>query len=166
MGSANNLMTASVELMRCGDVAVTTNGVAALLPRELPFAHDGFGQDAKWVAANFTNATEIAAAGGYAAWLDAQVGGGLTNGLYKLTVTVAEEPLETMQIAATVEATATNGEVVVEARFNADAIQPRFVLPVVPMRQIPIVLRSKGGKTVPENLQMLCSRCNSIKSGK
>jgi hypothetical protein len=28
-------MTASVELMRCGDVAVTTNGVAALLPREI-----------------------------------------------------------------------------------------------------------------------------------
>ena len=43
--------------MQCGDVAVTTNGVAALLPRVLPFAHDGFGQDDEWVAANFTNAT-------------------------------------------------------------------------------------------------------------
>ena len=94
----NNLMTASVELMRCGDVMVTTNGVAALLPRELPFAHDSFGQDADWVAANFTNATEILAVG-YPQWVDAQVGEGLTNGLYKLTVLVAEEPLETMQIA-------------------------------------------------------------------
>ena len=72
-------MTASVELMRCGDVSVMTNGVTWTLPRELPFAHDGFGQDAEWVAANFTNATEIAAAGGYAAWVDAQVGEGLTN---------------------------------------------------------------------------------------
>ena len=95
----NNLMTASIELMRCGDVAVTTNGVAALLPRELPFAHDGFGQDAEWVAANFTNATEIAAAGGYAAWVDAQVGEGLTNGLYKLTVDVTDDPPETVNLA-------------------------------------------------------------------
>ena len=95
----NNLMTAAIELMRNGDVAVTTNGVSWTIPRELPFAHDGFGQDAEWVAANFTNATEIAAAGGYAAWVDAQVGEGLTNGLYKLTVAVAEEPLEIMQIA-------------------------------------------------------------------
>ena len=39
---------------------------------------------------------------------------------------------------ATVEATATGGEVVVEARFNEDAIQSRFVLPIVQMRQIPI----------------------------
>ena len=92
-------MTASIELMRCGDVAVTTNGVAALLPRELPFAHDGFGQDAEWVAANFTNATEIAAAGGYAAWVDAQVGEGLTNGLYKLTVDVTDDPPETVNLA-------------------------------------------------------------------
>lgn len=67
-------MTASIELMRCGDVAVTTNGVTWMIPRELPFAHDGFGQDVEWVAANFTNATEIAAAGGYPAWVDAQVG--------------------------------------------------------------------------------------------
>ena len=91
---ANNLMTASVELMRCGDVSVMTNGVLWTIPRELPFAHDGFGQDAEWVAANFTNATEIAAAGGYAAWVDAQVGEGLTNGLYKFTVTVMDDPPE------------------------------------------------------------------------
>ena len=87
-------MTASIELLRCGDVSVTTNGVTWTVPRELPFAHDGFGQDVEWVAANFTNATEIVAAGGYPAWVDAQVGEGLTNGLYKLTVTVADDPPE------------------------------------------------------------------------
>ena len=93
----NDLLTASIELMRCGDVSVTTNGVSWTIPRELPFDHDGFGQDAEWVAANFTNATEIAVAGGYAAWVDAQVGEGLTNGLYKLTVHVDDLP-ETTQI--------------------------------------------------------------------
>ena len=94
----NNLVSAALELFRNGDVSVTTNDVTWTLPRELPFAHDSFGQDADWVAANFTNATEILQQG-YPAWVDAQVGEGLTNGLYKLTVTVAEEPLETMQIA-------------------------------------------------------------------
>ncbi len=94
----NNLMTAAIELFRNGDVAVTTNGVSWTIPRELPFAHDGYGQDDEWVAANFTNATEIVAAGGYAAWVDAQVGEGLTNGLYKLTVGVAEDPPETVNL--------------------------------------------------------------------
>ena len=62
--------------------------------RELPFAHVGFGQDAEWVAASFTNATEILAMG-YTQWVDAQVGSGLENGLYKLTATLAEDPPET-----------------------------------------------------------------------
>ena len=83
-----------IELFRNGDVSVTTNGVAALLPRELPFPHSGFGQDDEWVTANFTNATEILAVG-YPQWVDAQVGEGLTNGLYKLSVTVADDPPET-----------------------------------------------------------------------
>ena len=90
----NNLVSAALELFRNGDVSVSTNGVAALLPRELPFQHDGFGQDAEWVTANFTNATEILAVG-YPQWVDAQVGEGLTNGLYKLSVTVADDPPET-----------------------------------------------------------------------
>ena len=90
----NNLVTASIELFRNGDVCVTTNGIAAHLPRELPFALDGFGQDDEWVSANFTNATEILAVG-YPQWVDAQVGTGLTNGLYKLTVSVADDPPET-----------------------------------------------------------------------
>ena len=83
-----------IELFRNGDVSVTTNGVAALVPRTLPFPHSGFGQDDEWVTANFTNATEILAVG-YPQWVDAQVGEGLTNGLYKLTVSVADDPPET-----------------------------------------------------------------------
>ena len=90
----NNLVSAALELFRNGDVSVATNGVAAHLPRELPFPHDGFGQNAEWVTANFMNAAEILAVG-YPQWVDAQVGEGLTNGLYKLTVSVADEPPET-----------------------------------------------------------------------
>ena len=90
----NNLVSAALELFRNGDVSVTTNGVAAYLPRELPFPHNGFGQDDEWVTANFTNATEILAVG-YSQWVDAQVGEGLTNGLYKLSVAVADDPPET-----------------------------------------------------------------------
>ena len=105
----NNLVSAALELFRNGDVSVTTNGVAyppseasaeggsmrgAYLPRELPFPHNGFGQDDEWVMANFTNATEILAVGS-PQWVDAQVGEGLTNGLYKLSVAVADDPPET-----------------------------------------------------------------------
>ena len=90
-------MNASIELFRNGDVAVTTNGVTELTPRILPFPHDGYGQDDEWVAANFTNATEILAMG-YPQWVDAQVGENLTNGLYKFTVTVPEAPPETVQL--------------------------------------------------------------------
>ena len=90
----NNLVTAALELFRNGDVSVATNGVAAHLPRVFPFSHNGFGQDEEWVTANFTNATEILAVG-YSQWVDAQVGEGLTNGLYKLSVAVADDPPET-----------------------------------------------------------------------
>ena len=90
----NILVSSALELFRNGDVLVTTNGIAALLPRTLPFPHSGFGQDDEWVEANFTNATEILAVG-YPQWVDSQVGDGLTNGLYKLSVTVADDPPET-----------------------------------------------------------------------
>ena len=94
----NSLVTASIELFRNDDASITTNGVAAHLPRELPFEHHGYGQDAEWVAANFTNATEILSVG-YPQWVDAQVGTGLTNGLYKLTVNVADDPPETTLVS-------------------------------------------------------------------
>ena len=93
----NNLVSAALELFRDGDILVTTNGVATHLPRELPFSHDGFGQDAEWVAANFTNATEMLAVG-YPQWVDAQVGEGLTNGLYKFTATIPDDPPEMVQL--------------------------------------------------------------------
>ena len=93
----NNLVSAVLELFRNGDVSVTTNGVAALLPRELPFPHSGFGQDDEWVTANFTNATEILAVG-YPQWVNDQVGEGLTNGLYKFTATIPDDPPETIQL--------------------------------------------------------------------
>ena len=88
---------ASIELFRNGDVGITTNGVTELIPRVLPFPHDGFGQDEEWIAANFTNATEILAVG-YPQWVDAQVGENLTNGLYKFTVTIPDVPPETIQL--------------------------------------------------------------------
>ena len=90
-------MDASIELFRNGDIAVTTNGITTLIPRVLPFPHDGFGQDAEWVLGNFTNATEILSMG-YPQWVDAQVGENLTNGLYKFTVTVPDVPPETVQL--------------------------------------------------------------------
>lgn len=46
-----------------------------------------YGQCEEWVRENFTNADEILDVG-YADWVDGQVGSGLVNGLYKLTVTV------------------------------------------------------------------------------
>ena len=49
-----------IELFRNGDVAVTTNGVSEFYPRELPFPHDGCGQDGEWVEASFTNGTAFA----------------------------------------------------------------------------------------------------------
>ena len=93
----NNLVSAALELFRDGDILVTTNGVATHLPRELPFPHSGFGQDDEWVTANFTNATEILAVG-YPQWVDAQVGEGLTNGFYKFTATIPDDPPETVQL--------------------------------------------------------------------
>ena len=93
----NDLVTASIELMRCGDVTVTTNGVSWTMPRVLPFSHDGFGQNAEWVVANFTNATEITETG-YAEWVDAQIGHGLTNGFFKYTATFPDAPPETVQL--------------------------------------------------------------------
>ena len=86
-----------IEFFRHGDISVTTNGVTEVCPRILPFPHDGFGQDDEWVAANFTNATEILAMG-YAAWVDAQVGEGLTNGYFKFTATFPADPPETIQL--------------------------------------------------------------------
>ena len=73
----NHLITASVELFRCGDVAVTTNGVTTTAPRILPF-EPCEAQDE--------------------AWVDGQVGASLTNGLYKFTATFPDDPPEAIQL--------------------------------------------------------------------
>ena len=93
----NNLFSAALELFRNGDWCVTTNGTARWGQRALLFPHNGFGQDDEWVAANFTNATEILSVG-YPQWVDAQMGEGLTNGLYKFTATIHDDPQETVQL--------------------------------------------------------------------
>ena len=93
----NSVINGRIELRRSGDILVATNGIEQLIPRQLPFVHNGFGQDSEWVAANFTNSNEILSVG-YSEWVDDQVGVDLTNGLYKLTVTVPEKPLETTQL--------------------------------------------------------------------
>ena len=93
----NSVVNGRIELRRSGDILVATNGVEQLISRQLPFEHNGFGQDDEWVAANFTNSNEILSVG-YSEWVDDQVGVDLTNGLYKLTVTVPERPLETTQL--------------------------------------------------------------------
>ena len=88
---------ASIELCRNGDVVVTEGGVSTEIPYEIPYAHDGFGQDEDWVRANFTNAEEILSVS-YANWVDAQVGVGLTNGLYKFTASFDDVPPEPTQL--------------------------------------------------------------------
>ena len=93
----NNLVTAVLELFRNGDHAVEIDDEGVVVTqRILPFEHQGFGQDDEWVAANFTNATEILAIG-YPQWVDAQVGEWLTNGLYKFTATIPNDPPETIE---------------------------------------------------------------------
>ena len=65
--------------------------VDALDPEPVIVGGDFHGQSDAWVQATFTNAAEILSVG-YRQWVDAQVGMGLTNGLYKLTVTVPDTP--------------------------------------------------------------------------
>ena len=88
---------ARIELFRNGDVAVSTNGVTRRIPRELPFSHDGYGQDAEWVRANFANADEILSVG-YSDWVDARVGTGLANGLYRFEAVFPEDPPEATRL--------------------------------------------------------------------
>ena len=102
----NTLVSASIELFRNGDVVVTTNGITRTIPLELPFEHDGYGQDESWVRANFamlqdidaslTNVEQVLSIG-YTNWVDWLVGVGQLNGLYKFTAEFTEDPPETTQ---------------------------------------------------------------------
>ncbi len=97
--SRENAISASFELFRNGDIAITTNNVTRYIERELPFDCAGRGQDTAWVAANYPNDTEsIAEAGGYAAWVDEKVGVELENGLYRFTATFPTTPLEAIEL--------------------------------------------------------------------
>lgn len=69
------------------------------IPRALPFAHDGYGQDAEWVAANFTNATEILSVG-YTNWVSQTIGENVANGLFCLKAIFADDPPETCFLRA------------------------------------------------------------------
>ena len=93
----NTPMTASIELFRNGGVCVTTNGIPTVAPYPIPFPHIGIGQNDDWVRTNFQNAAEILSIG-YANWVDAQVGVGLDNGLYKLTATFPVDPPEATEL--------------------------------------------------------------------
>ena len=95
--TSNETIDASIELFRNGDVIVTENGVTTEIPYEIPFDHNGYGQDEDWVRANYDNADEILSVG-YANWIDAQVGVGLTNGLYKFTARFEDDPPEPTQL--------------------------------------------------------------------
>ena len=67
---------------------------------------------------------------------------------------------------ATVTATAQSGEVVVEARFNEDVIQPRFVLPIVRERVLPVrafVVNDTDGPILPaESIRAKIDFSNTI----
>ena len=65
-------------------------------PRDMTLSY--YGQCDDWVRANFTNAEEILNVG-YAEWVDEQVGVGLENGLYKLTVSITNVPSERVVIS-------------------------------------------------------------------
>lgn len=105
--AADQTADASIVLHRNGDIKITENGVTTNIVRELPFAHDGYGQDESWVRSNLaclqelspslTNAEQILSVG-YPAWAEDQVGIGLTNGLYLFTASFPEDPPETTQL--------------------------------------------------------------------
>ena len=92
-GVSNEYVSASVEIFRNGDVRTVYDGVAAHAPRVLPFPNIGIGQGGEWVSNMFDNASDILASG-YPQWVDGEVGYDQTNGLYKLTVSFADDPPE------------------------------------------------------------------------
>ena len=94
---ASQIADASIELFRNGNVVVTEDGMQTEIPYDIPFEHDGFGQDDDWVRANFTNAEEIISIG-YASWVDQQVGVGQLNGLYKFSAVVTSNPPECLNL--------------------------------------------------------------------
>lgn len=89
----NDVVSASLLLKRCGDWVTDINGIVTEHSRELPFAHDGFGLDDDWIAANFTNAEEIISVG-YTNWVARTITENAPNGLFCLEVTFKSSPPE------------------------------------------------------------------------
>ena len=119
-GMTNDPVNAQVRLYPSGRIEVCSNDVMTTYGRIEPFdldrdglanaidPHpfasdgDGYGQSENWVRANFTNLQGVAEGltnvqqildVGYAQWVDAQVGDGQNNGLYKFTVTFPDPPV-------------------------------------------------------------------------
>lgn len=91
------LASASIELRRNGTCIVTENETARVIPYDIPFFHNGFGQDDDWVRANFSNANEILYVG-YRSWAESQIGYDQLNGLYLFTVTFPKDPTEATEL--------------------------------------------------------------------
>lgn len=95
--STNVLVSAAIELRRCGDRVVMQDGVASAAARELPFPRFGWGQDEEWVEHYFTNDFAAIESVGYTNWVD-----GIAlepgNGFYKLTVTLSNAPPEIVNL--------------------------------------------------------------------
>ena len=85
------------------------------------------------------------------------------------TVVRGEDDFGSADWTATVAATAESGEVIVEARFNEDAIQPRFVLPIVQQRMLPVKAFVVNENDRPiasaESIQSKIDYANVIPSG-
>ena len=108
-GDTASVINAQIELRNNGDFVTRSNRVETFCRYIAPFDFDGdglwnegdvhpifydgdnYGQSEAWVRANFANAEEILSVG-YAQWVDAQVGVGLENGLYKFTANFPEAP--------------------------------------------------------------------------
>ena len=109
--NAMELVSAQIELHRNGDFITRANDVEKIYRRVNPFDWDGdglpndrdpnpyvydgdhFGQGEGWVRTHFDDPTDVLALG-YANWIDAQVGYGETNGLYKFTASFPVAPPE------------------------------------------------------------------------
>ena len=98
-----NRVDASIELFRNGDLAITTTPLSTptpptytYLPAVPPEGFVGQGQDTNWLAATFSPTDYAAITNkGYDAWLmEDKVGINVQNGLYKISVSIADLPLD------------------------------------------------------------------------
>lgn len=96
--TSDETIDASIELFRNGDIIVTEDGETTVIPYEIPFEHNGFGQDETWVRANFDNADEILSIG-YTNWAHRTVCSNAPNGLFCLNVAFDHDPEEIVRLS-------------------------------------------------------------------